>query len=493
LESRAGFNAGVARNDSALTQAQAWWDQAIAAYPIDKFRAYYCLSRVAHLLGDLGVPDHVHNDLHSGGYLNANIPLLHVPERIDRNNFSNFEEYSKLEFKQFTADDTDIIYLENLPLELPEGYVPANFDKELAKLFYNQAQFTQHFDSSSEDGNSSPRALRPPEAGEKRKRYPGHFYLNGLTQEREDLPNIDGAIQNDGLDWNLFFVTLQIFTRSSPGAPVLWTDYRVIPGRFSSGNFPEYFDQCRGKGVLLFSIGSFEAPVLAGNQRIIASYIYRTREVIATGLPIQQPIEAVPDFEVAEQAEELLPQSIAFTAALLELFIKRVDEASLAPPIMISGRVTSGLRGNGLDGIIVEALGLGKVKTAGGGHFSIQVPKGWSGKVSVPFVQTFWVNSDFFAEPSQWSFSDIRQSEYGCDFHFSLESPVFFKISQTSSAGELRVIVQGKSDRGVTLQKSTNLRDWSEGPPLQDLANGYHALDRYEQGETSIFYRVQLL
>ncbi len=50
---------------SAVTQALAYWDDYVLDnYPADKALAYYYLGHVAHLLEDMTVPAHVHNDEH---------------------------------------------------------------------------------------------------------------------------------------------------------------------------------------------------------------------------------------------------------------------------------------------------------------------------------------------------------------------------------------------------------------------------------------------
>ena len=49
---------------SALVKAEYWWKEAIDYYLNDKNYSYYCLGRVVHLLGDMGVPEHVHLDAH---------------------------------------------------------------------------------------------------------------------------------------------------------------------------------------------------------------------------------------------------------------------------------------------------------------------------------------------------------------------------------------------------------------------------------------------
>jgi hypothetical protein len=55
--------------DSAYWAATGWWNAAIAAYPTNRARAYYCLGNVTHYLEDMSVPEHV--KLHAHVYANT--------------------------------------------------------------------------------------------------------------------------------------------------------------------------------------------------------------------------------------------------------------------------------------------------------------------------------------------------------------------------------------------------------------------------------------
>ncbi len=50
---------------SAVSLAQTYFETAIASYPANRAIAYYWLGRVVHLLSDMAVPAHVHNDCHA--------------------------------------------------------------------------------------------------------------------------------------------------------------------------------------------------------------------------------------------------------------------------------------------------------------------------------------------------------------------------------------------------------------------------------------------
>lgn len=86
--------------------------------------AYYYLGRIVHLLTDMSVPAHVHNDEH--------------PWR------DNYEEYVGDHF----SDETFIHDSDNRGLILkPMGY------NDLWEIFYNQAEVTQNFPSNDENGD----------------------------------------------------------------------------------------------------------------------------------------------------------------------------------------------------------------------------------------------------------------------------------------------------------------------------------------------------
>jgi len=56
----------MAQHGSAYNRAQYLWDNyVIPNYPSNKAKSYYYLGRISHLLTDMTVPAHVHNDLHA--------------------------------------------------------------------------------------------------------------------------------------------------------------------------------------------------------------------------------------------------------------------------------------------------------------------------------------------------------------------------------------------------------------------------------------------
>ena len=130
------------RNDSGRMQAQRWWDLALQAYPNDKTLAYYYLGRVVHLLEDLSVPEHSHGDSHEALLWGTGNP-------------SPYEEYTKDNYKNITAGDsnTDIPNIDSI--QAYPAYTPSNFDDGLTKLFYNLAEYADDFDGNDTNGESS--------------------------------------------------------------------------------------------------------------------------------------------------------------------------------------------------------------------------------------------------------------------------------------------------------------------------------------------------
>jgi len=75
-----GYDAGLNWNgqwDSAIRRAQNLWDENVIPNYVNgnKEESYYWLGRVAHILTDMGVPAHVHRDIHAPFYIMENIFL----------------------------------------------------------------------------------------------------------------------------------------------------------------------------------------------------------------------------------------------------------------------------------------------------------------------------------------------------------------------------------------------------------------------------------
>ncbi|MBI4668880.1 MAG: hypothetical protein HY747_06805 [Elusimicrobia bacterium] len=114
--------------DSAYRRAQKLWDEEVLPRynSGDKAAAYYWLGRIAHLLGDISVPAHVHKDVHiSDSYEH------YMAER-------NGDVPNDYNFKQWKAGGS--------------GYAPAPGDS-LYDLFYDMAEITDDFDSNDSSGD----------------------------------------------------------------------------------------------------------------------------------------------------------------------------------------------------------------------------------------------------------------------------------------------------------------------------------------------------
>ena len=149
-----GYNEGLIGFDSALNKAVVdRFKTAIEKYNTNnKTDAYYWLGRTAHLLMDMTVPEHVHNDWHIG---------TDMPGDGD----SSYENYTAKYYKNVTSLSLSPINIDTLPLSPPPTYssvsVPSGYDgsnyfqSKLVKLFYNTAQYAQFFDSDDVNGNET--------------------------------------------------------------------------------------------------------------------------------------------------------------------------------------------------------------------------------------------------------------------------------------------------------------------------------------------------
>jgi hypothetical protein len=124
----AGLNY-VVQWDSNYRRAQTLWDTKVIPYyeSGNKEDAYYWLGRVVHLLGDLGVPAHVHLDPHIG-----------------------WPDHDTLE--KYLADDTDNS-AGNYRQWTSSGTATSAYD--LYSLFYDMAEITDNYDSNDASGEFS--------------------------------------------------------------------------------------------------------------------------------------------------------------------------------------------------------------------------------------------------------------------------------------------------------------------------------------------------
>ncbi len=123
---------------SAYEQAELLWPHAVNNYPVNKELAYYCLGHLAHLIADMSVPAHVHNDGHPNDLPGA-FEIFNDPD--------SYEE--------------TIGYAQNYELWKygggrggPEGWI--ELYSTLFGLFYDTVNYTEDYDSDDRDGDLPP-------------------------------------------------------------------------------------------------------------------------------------------------------------------------------------------------------------------------------------------------------------------------------------------------------------------------------------------------
>jgi|GEM_PF-5177574 len=119
-----GDNNGLLDQYGALYYAKIYWQRALDNYNSNRGLSYWYLGRIAHLLGDVSVPAHVHRDPHFPG------------------NNDSYEDHVKTNYQNWSSQHA--ISLGDLP-----GYTT------LDELFYNLAQRTQYFPGDDNEGNIS--------------------------------------------------------------------------------------------------------------------------------------------------------------------------------------------------------------------------------------------------------------------------------------------------------------------------------------------------
>lgn len=306
----------IGEQESNIAQAHQWWNQALSTYSTDKALSYYYLGRVVHFLGDLGVPDHVHNDQHPGDYLGL---------FSDEDDYSNYEEYTKLFYRDFLgAGEPKLINV--LPLSNPDfSDAPSVLDKEFVRLFYNQAQFTQLFDSSDVDGNSkglggqSIQMGISTESGRSNRSYPAVDYLDRNSQN--EASDVSGDISNDGID---------------PGTPVTiawqklgitgYYDYKpLFEGPDNDAAY--YIDLSRGKGQIMYSTSLWN-EMNNTFDRLRISYRYRGQSFAFESINPKDSsaYHSVPDRNAKTQMGVLFPENIRYVSGLYRLFWDRTHK-----------------------------------------------------------------------------------------------------------------------------------------------------------------------
>jgi formylglycine-generating enzyme required for sulfatase activity len=135
----------------ALHKALRYWrDYCLPHYRAGrKAEAYYYLGRIVHLLSDMSVPTHVHNDKHSAQVGGEDPYESAFQEYYHRDGLSFFQDALQPKLAGCVMAD-----YASLPKRCGLPVNDANSEQYLADLFYNLAQQAQHFDSRDVDGNS---------------------------------------------------------------------------------------------------------------------------------------------------------------------------------------------------------------------------------------------------------------------------------------------------------------------------------------------------
>jgi len=280
---------------SAMYTAQQWWNLAIQRYASGQTAsAYYALGRVAHLLGDMGVPEHVHLDPHPGNEGSI---------CTDLDDYSNYEEYTAAAYRNYSGSGSPKV-IENLLLATP-SFTTSSYEPLLVRLFYNQAQFTQHSDSANVNGSNSGASAMgvTADGGSKNQSYSAVGYLDWAPdQDRMDLD------YTPTITWCDIGITGCTWRSLSEGG--------------SSGN---YYDLARAYGQIAPSSGLWSQM---NNTFDYLRITYRYNGVVKTDDIVNfrdsTTYYSVPDrFMLSgpqSQMDRLFPENIRYIAGLYQVF-----------------------------------------------------------------------------------------------------------------------------------------------------------------------------
>lgn len=140
------YDDGILDYGSNYNRAQKLYDRAKSHYPSNKNKAYYWLGRVAHLITDLTVPAHVHNDQHV-----TNDDSFE--DFMKNTNTPNYWGEYKPNYQHFEGSDYFGYQYNYENLDWWNNGVKSN-PSNLFKLFWFTAQKTQNFASDDYDGNN---------------------------------------------------------------------------------------------------------------------------------------------------------------------------------------------------------------------------------------------------------------------------------------------------------------------------------------------------
>lgn len=135
-------------HQNAYERAWSLYQSAVGTYDADPSGAYYILGRVAHLLGDMATPAHVHLDPHISD--------------ADSTGDDSFEEYTAWQYILGIPPEQQIANFEVVfphdslvPVQvedLSDGGYPE--EPPLYRLFYSMAEMSSNYDSDDADGKT---------------------------------------------------------------------------------------------------------------------------------------------------------------------------------------------------------------------------------------------------------------------------------------------------------------------------------------------------
>ncbi len=368
-----GYNDGILLSDSALKSAVSCFDSAIANYKTFPTNAYYWLGRTAHLLMDMSVPAHVHNDQHlEKGFFKADNP----------ENYELYTAYVPLSgvpiYKESNTNNSNL----SIPdvTKLPDYWdteVPQFYPRELVRLFYNLAEITDNCDSD----------------------------------------DIIGEVENG--NYNRFASRVELLFRLKSISSIIW--YRqTINGNRSTGTsqilfIDRDFEYDRGDVGTVYEITKpaiYLYPNIA-QQFDEKSYFEEEYDVLEVNWIDEENISRTSLFDNLEDTligtdysivptsvfdrRDTFNKAIGYIAALYQFFWNETHRT-------ISGQVISN-SSVGIDGITIYfSNNGGSVVTSGGGYYTIDLPIGWSGSATPSYL-------NFSFAPSSINYTNVNVNQ----------------------------------------------------------------------------------
>ncbi len=149
---------GEVEFQSAMERILKYWDLSVSLYKRGEIgKAYYALGHLLHLIADMHVPAHVHNDIHGPtvilGYPD---PLEEWVKKKDWNSIHRPKDKKNIVI--WDATDVPVFILERInnvmrdqPLPI-DDWNPSNVQRQLRRFVYAIAQYTYNFRSRDAEG-----------------------------------------------------------------------------------------------------------------------------------------------------------------------------------------------------------------------------------------------------------------------------------------------------------------------------------------------------